>query len=110
MNAKESYKLNKQIIRRKVKAIPTSVGDKYYKQVKASIKRRILPETESVIIIIEFKAHNIRPFVAEAYLKLQREFTSIIVYPENSVLLATKELLEFEKEYECTVINAVDVQ
>jgi hypothetical protein len=94
----------KQIIKRKVD--PERLTCEYYSQVKRSIKKRIKIDTELLIIEIIPKTTITEKWVVDCLLSLQREFTSIIAIPKNTVDMKKEEIEEFETVFNCSILRS----
>lgn len=90
-----------QIIKRKVD--PALLSGKYYRQVINDIKRKINDDTELLLIQITTKEPISKQWILESFLHLQRELTSVITVPENTVNMKKEEFEEFERMFNCTI-------
>jgi hypothetical protein len=96
------YVLKKQIIRRKFNT--DRLTGKYYQQVRNDIKRKINSDTE--LLIIEIIPKNIisEKCILESLMYLQRELTSVVTVPKNTVNMEKKEFEEFERMFNCNIL------
>ena len=93
----------KQIIQRRID--PKLMSGKYYAQVKRSIKKRIKDDTELLIIQIIPKNEISEKCIVHCIMCLQREFTSIITIPMNTVDMKKEEFDEFEIVFDCNILR-----
>ena len=93
----------------------------YYSEVKRSLKAKILPDTELLIIKIipvikdeetlNRYAVNVKDgklvsgWLTASLMDLQREFTSVVTLPENSSGMSEADITEFEMMFNCTVLR-----
>lgn len=105
MKIKECNKdeLKVQIIKRKVD--PNKLTGKYYQQVRSDIRRKIKADTELLLIEIIPREPISKQWILESFLHLQRELTSVITVPENTVNMKKEEFEEFEKIFDCNIIS-----
>ena len=92
-----------QIIKRKVN--PKLLSGAYYARVKNSIKRSIRGDTELLIIEIIPKDSISEKWILESFLYLQRELTSIITIPKNTVDMKKEDFEEFERTFDASVVT-----
>jgi hypothetical protein len=95
--------LKVQIIKRKVD--PECLTGSYYSQVKNDIKRKIKEDTELLLIKIIPKNPISEKWILETLMYLQRELTSVVTVPKNTVNMKKEDFEEFEKMFNCNILQ-----